>query len=149
MKFSNFWKTLNTPQEQLTEYVRKSSDKLTVKEIKELQGIIDEMQAKGKASSQIISYIQKWNEKLADRYKAVRAFETEAKRLDTNNTINAAVSQDTDTFKVMLSPNACPVCREKTQEGNKVFTVKDLQKAGFGHKPPFHPHCYCLLLPIA
>lgn len=145
--FDLFWKAQNEPEALMQKHIGKSSSKLTRKELKELQDIVDRMQGDKKSSSQIIKYLQKWNSKLAEKYQAERALSTESKRLDTSNTINAAKYLDTDKFKCLLSPNACPICRKKTEDGNKVFTTKELQKDGFGHKPPFHPNCYCILLP--
>jgi hypothetical protein len=144
-KFKLLWK-LNRPS--LEEYLLKSSpDKLTPKELVHLQEVIAYLQAKRKDATYIISYLQRWNDKLADRYKAKRAFETEMKRTDTDDTIMGAMSIGDDRFKCILSPSACPVCVAKTQNGTRIFTSASLLKSGYGHRPPFHPNCYCILIP--
>lgn len=126
----------------------KSEEKLTEKEIRGVQNVIRDMQKKGANASRIIKYLQDHNTKLADRYKAERAFFTELKRLDTQQVKASATYLDLDEYKVILSPHACSICRKKTQEGNRIFKSSDLRKTGYGHYPPFHPNCYCVLIPV-
>lgn len=142
--FKQLWKLTKAFDE---EYLIKSSDKLTEEELVKIQNSIHEMQGKGMNATSIIKYLQNHNEKLADKYKAERAFWTEVKRMDTEQVGESADNLDLDEFKVILSPHACPLCVKKTNNGEKVFKSTDMQKDGFGHVPPFHPNCYCIIVP--
>jgi hypothetical protein len=124
----------------------KEGEKLTRKEVVEVQDIVANLQAKGKSATSIIKYLQGWNGKLSEYWKAKRAFDTEQKRIDSQETIEAAGDLDISTFKAVLSPHACPICRRKTDNGTKIFDTKELTKSGYGHIPPFHPNCYCTLV---
>ena len=146
MKFKDFWKTLN--EDNIGEYLIKSGDKLSREEIVKVQEIIRDMQSKGKNASTIIKYLQNFNHKLADKYKAERAFYTELKRLDTHEVRESGANLAMEEFRVLLSPHACPICVKKTNDGKKIFKSSDLKKAGYGHYPPFHPNCYCVLVPV-
>lgn len=125
------------------------SEKLTKAELLAIQNLIAKMQSRGVMSSRIITALQKSNRKLAERWKAERAYWTEVKRSDTSLVGDAGDHLDIDKYRVILSPHACEVCRGKTRNGSRVFKSTDLEKAGYGHVPPFHPNCYCILIPIA
>lgn len=144
MQFSDFWKLFKKVE---GEYLMKSSDKLTKNELVEVQRTIRAMQEKGMNANKIIRYLQDHNKKLAERYKAERAFYTELKRLDTREVKDAGEYLELHKYRVILSPSACQVCRKKTDNGRRIFTEKDLKKDGYGHYPPFHPNCYCILIP--
>lgn len=148
MRFNFFWKLFNSDWTEHDYLIKSSQDKLTPQELKKIQEIIHKMQQEGASATKIIEYLQGWNEKLQDKYKAQRAFWTELKRLDTTQVKDSGHTLDLDEYKVLLSPNACPLCRQKTRDGSKVFKSSDLAKDGFGHVPPFHPNCYCVLIPI-
>ncbi len=143
MKFNEFWKLQNTTDE---EYLIKA--KLTKSELVQIQDLIHKMQMKGLPSSKIIAALQKSNGKLIDKYVAERAYYTEVKSMETKTVARASEDLGFDTFKVMLSPHACPLCMKKSQNGNKIFKSNEVRK-GNGEVPPFHPNCYCLLLPNA
>ncbi len=143
MLFSTYWKLLKKTED---EYLVKSSDKLTKRELMDMQNLISEMRKKGKNANAIIKYLQNHNSKLSERYKAERAFFTEVKRNDTKEVYLASEYLDIDEFRVLLSPNACEHCRKKTENGRKTFKSSEVKK-GEGHVPPFHPNCYCVLIP--
>ncbi len=130
------------------DFFLKSADKLSEKEIRDIQNTIRDMQNKGANASKIIKYLQDHNDKLKDKYKAERAFWTELKRLDTKQVKVSGNYLDIDKYKVLLSPHACPMCREKTNDGRRIFKSSDFKKAGYGHVPPFHPNCFCVLIPV-
>lgn len=140
--FKQFWKANND-----VEYFAKA--KLTKAELAAVQKKIAELQEKGLPSEKIISALQKMNEKLSERWKAERAFWTETKRDDTEVVGEASEELGIDKYTVILSPDACEECRHKTENGKKIFKTSDLEKSGYGHVPPFHPNCYCILIPKA
>ncbi len=123
------------------------SGSLTKKEIEEARALIALYNKKHKTATQIIQALQKRFGKLAYKPDAARVFWTETKKADTEAVHELSKELGFDTFKVILSPSACPVCRKKTSDGNKVFKSTEISKSGYGHAPPFHPNCYCILVP--
>jgi hypothetical protein len=121
--------------------------RLTKSEIMNVQDTIAALQKRNLPSSQIITALQKQQPKLAMRWKAERAYWTEVKRNDTEKVGEAGEELDFERYRVILSPNACHICREKTRNGAKLFKSADLHKSGYGHVPPFHSNCYCILIP--
>lgn len=140
LPFRQYWRAMQTE-----DFAK--SRKLTYSELVEVQATIAQLQKKGLPSSKIISALQKRQPKLSERYKAERAYWTEVKRGDTNLVAEAGEELEVKNYRVILSPNACKTCREKTDNGDRVFKSSDLEKAGFGHVPPFHPNCFCILIP--
>ena len=130
------------------EKFQKSESALTEKEIKALQGVIARLIAQKKPASAIIKYLQTWNDKLSEYYQAKRAFETENKLMQTGSVLVSSAELGLDKFKCLLSPDACKTCRIKTDNGNKIFTEHELARPGYGNRPPFHPQCYCALVPV-
>ena len=143
MIFKKYWSL----ERNQNDVFKKSSDKLSKSELVEIQNTIYKLQQKGYNANKIIKYLQDHNEKLSERYKAERTFFTELKNLDTKEVLESADYLDLEEFNVILSPHACPICRKKTDDGNKVFSHKELSKDGYGHRPPFHANCYCILVP--
>jgi hypothetical protein len=141
--FKEFWKANN----DLEIFEKKAS--LTKSEIIEIQDKISQLQKKGYPSSKIITALQKFNSKLVDRWKAERAYWTEVKSIDSQIVGDAGDDLGISKYKVILSPNACEICRNKSEDGRKIFKSTDIEKSGYGHVPPFHPNCYCILIPIA
>lgn len=139
--FKEFWKA----QHGHDIFEKKTS--LTVMEISDIQKKIADLQSKGLPSSKIITALQKFNGKLAERWKAERAYWTEVKSTDTEAIGDIGDDLGISKYKVILSPNACPVCIKKTDNGGKIFKSTDIEKSGFGHVPPFHPNCYCIIYP--
>ena len=139
-QFTDYWKIQNgaDPFEK---------SKLTKAELMKVRDTIAKLQEKGMPSSKIISALQKLNGKLTERWKAERAYWTEVKRDDTKVVGQAGDDMGFDDYKVILSPNACKTCVAKTDNGRKIFKTADLEKSGYGHVPPFHPNCYCILIP--
>jgi hypothetical protein len=142
MKFNDFWNIQFGSQEIFTK-----SESLTKKELVEVQQMIYELQQKGYNSSKIIKALQQVNKKLAEKWRAERTYWTEVKRQETDKIKEAGDALDIKEYYVILSPNACDICKKKSENGRKVFKGTDLQKDGYGHIPPFHPNCYCILVP--
>ncbi len=144
---NNFKKHWELRQATEDEYLIKA--KLTKSEISEVQKTIRDMQASNQPSSKIIKTLQSKFAKLSEKWKAERAYYTEASRINTDVIHDSSENLEFDTYKVLLSPHACEVCMKKTENGKKIFKSNEISKAGYGHKPPFHSNCYCLLLPNA
>lgn len=140
MNFKHYWQNIF----HNNEIILKSDSKLTEVELKDIQHVIHEMQDKGKNATAIIKYLQGYNKKLVEKYKAERAFWTEVKRLDTESVIESADNLDLDEFRVILSPHPCKTCRDKFE--GKTFKTSQLQKNGHSIVPA-HPNCYCVLIP--
>lgn len=129
------------------EYFTKAK-RLNQQEIRAVNETIVRMQKRNVPSSQIITALQKQQPKLSERYKAERAYWTAVKTDDTQKVALAAEELDFDKYRVILSPNACHECIHKTNDGRKIFKNTDIAKSGYGHVPPFHPNCYCIMIPL-
>jgi len=140
MTFQDFWKINNG-------HISFAKAKLTKSELIDCQNLIARLQKQGLPANKIIEALQKRNAKLTERWKAERVFWTETKRDDTELVAEAGEEVGFTEYKVILSPNACKTCRSKTDGGSKIFKNSDLQKSGYGHVPPFHPFCFCILIP--
>lgn len=125
------------------------SDNLSDKEITEARALIALYNKRHRTATQIIKALQRKFGKLASKPDAARVFWTETKKADTDAVQSMATEYGFDKFKIILSPSACAVCRKKTDNGTKIFKNSELNKSGYGHKPPFHPNCYCILVPHA
>ena len=123
-------------------------ESLTKAELLDIQDTIYRLQKKGLPSTKIIEALQKQNKKIAQRWKAERAFWTESKKFDTQKVGEAGEELEIVKYKVILSPHACEKCRGKSENGRKIFKNSDIAKAEYGHVPPFHPNCYCILIPV-
>lgn len=139
MNFKEYWKI---------EKGESVDSKLTKEELMEIRSFISKMQDKGMPSTKVIAHLQTMNKKLIEKWKAERAYWTESKMVDTKIVGQASKELDINTYKMILSPHACPICISKTDSGKKIFKNSDLKKSGYGHVPPFHPNCYCVMLPI-
>lgn len=126
--------------------VEKAS-KMSEKEITEARSLIALYNKRRRTATQTIKALQKKFGKLSDQADAARVYWTETKRDDTQAVLELGKDIGFDKFKVVLSPSACITCRKKTDNGAKVFKSAEIQKAGYGHAPPFHPNCYCILIP--
>lgn len=121
------------------------TDKMSSEKISQARSLIALYNKKHKTASQTIkALMQKFGE---DQSSAARVYWTETKRNDTKAVQEIGKEIGFDKFKVILSPSACAVCRKKTEDGDKVFKARELNKSGYGHAPPFHPNCYCILVP--
>lgn len=121
------------------------SDSLSDSELTEARGMIALYNKRRRTATQTINAIMRKFK--IDQPGAARVYWTETKRDDTNAILDIGKEIGFTTFKVILSPSACAVCRRKTDGGTKVFKAAELNKSGHGHKPPFHPNCYCILVP--
>ena len=133
--FKTFWKLSNDDKA------------LTKTEIVEIQNKIRQLQKQGYPSGKIINILQKYNGKITERWKAERAYWTEVKAQDTLLVGDIGEELGITKYKVILSPNACRICIDKTDNGNKIFSTKDIEKTGYGQFVPWHPNCYCILVP--
>lgn len=140
--FRDFWKSINSSGE---EFYKSAS--LSKSELRDIRNYIKALQAKNAPSSVIIKHLQKFNSKLSEAWKAERAYWTEVKRMETKTIGDAADELDISKYRVVLSPSACEICRKKTDNGKREFHKSDLEKSGYGHVPPFHPNCYCVVIP--
>ena len=143
MKFKSFWKKFIADNYDFS----KADSRLSKEEVLEVQKFIKKLLDQKKPASVIIKKLQDYNDKLSDYYKAKRAFDTENKAIQTNEVLGSADDLGIDKFQCILSPNACTTCRQKTANGEKIFKESDLTKSGYGNKPPFHPSCFCVLIP--
>jgi hypothetical protein len=123
------------------------AEKLTKAELAEVRTFITELTKKGINSSTIIKRIQKQFPKLAEEYQASRVYWTETKREDTDVIAEAGEDLGIDKYRVILSPHPCQLCIDKTDNGRKIFTQKDIEKTGYGQFVPWHPNCYCVAIP--
>lgn len=140
-KFKNFWQELNLP-------IFEKSVALTNNELDEVDKKIKQLQARGLTSSKIIKALQDFNPKLAQEYRASAAYWTAVKTDDTKAIGTLGEDLGITKYKTILGPNACKICRNKTRDGTKIFKNSDIQKSGWGHVPPFHPNCFCIMIPI-
>jgi protein-disulfide isomerase-like protein with CxxC motif len=141
--FKQFWKA-NSGGELF-----EKSAALSKSEIMEVQKKIAELQGKGLPSSKIINALQKFNSKLMEKYRAEAAYWTGVKANDTQTVAQIGDDLGISKYKVILSPSACELCREKTNNGTKIFDQKDISKTGYGKFVPWHVNCYCILVPWA
>jgi len=131
-KFAKFWR----------EEIR-FEKKLSMRELSAVRADISRLNELGKLSSQIIVYLQRKYPKLSEAWKAERAYWTETKRMQTTEVKDDAEELEIDKFRVLPNINACPICIKLSGNGKKIFSKKSLDK-----EPPYHPNCYCILLPV-
>ena len=79
MTFKSFWKIFIAERDAVQ--LLKTADRLSKEEIDDIQALIKRMQRENKSASAIISYLQKYNDKISEYYKAKRVFDTENKNL--------------------------------------------------------------------
>lgn len=140
-KFKKFWQNLN-------QEIFEKSEALTKIELDEVDKKIKQLQAKGWSSSKIIKALQDFNSKLSEEHRASAAYWTAVKTDDTKAIGKLGEDLGITKYKTVLGPNACKICRNKTENGRKVFKNSDIKKSGWGHVPPFHPNCFCIMIPI-
>lgn len=139
----------NLLREEIGKSRVEKAKKLSEKELTDARGLIAYYNKRRYTATQTIKALQRKFGKLADKPDAARVYWTETKRDDTNAVHELGKEIGFTKFKVILSPSACHVCRKKTQDGDKIFKSAELQKSGYGHAPPFHPNCFCILVPHA
>lgn len=123
------------------------SEALTDKELVDIRAYIKALQSKGSMAKNTITHLQHFNKKLSELWKAERVYYTEIKRKDTKEIGVAGEELGIDKYRVILSPHACDTCEKQSNYGKKKYDNTDIQKTGYGHIPPYHPNCYCCLLP--
>ncbi|MHB8483865.1 MAG: hypothetical protein ACYDBV_14225 [Nitrospiria bacterium] len=134
--FKRFWKELN-----------KTGDALSDRQLEEVQDKMWRWDSKHVKYSDQVKRLQRTFPKLREQYRAEQVVRTEGKRLESDDVKNDAVEIGLKSFKIMLSPNACEMCRGFTNEGSKVFKADELKK-GEWDVPPIHPQCNCVLIPL-
>lgn len=141
MKFSDFWKSkpFELPRVE-------KGDKLSRDELTRARAIIREKSEAGWPAYRIKTYIQR--ELGIDEYRASRVFDTERKRDDVKAIRQLGTEVGFDKYRVILSPNACRKCRQKTADGARIFSKAEARKTGYGQFVPFHPNCYCIVVPV-
>ena len=127
---------------------------LTKSELRQVQDTIAQLQKKGLPSSEIITALQKQSKNLRMRWKAERVYWTEVKSFDTKKIGEAGeelggqvAAADVGQLVDDESERARVAVLGGRESGRKIFKSTDIEKAGYGHVPPFHPNCYCLLIP--
>lgn len=124
------------------------ADKMSDEEVTEARGLIAYYNKHRYTATQTIKALQRKFPTLKYQPDAARVYWTETKRDDTKATLVLGKDIGFDKYKVILSPSACKVCKQKTDQGNKIFKASELEKSGHGHAPPFHPSCYCIVVPF-
>ena len=145
MNFKSYYKGILKDLPENEYFWKSNTVALTVKELMEARSLIFELQQKGLPSSKIISKLQDWNAKLVERYRAERVFWTETKRRESAQVADAGEELKIDNYRVILSPNACDVCKKISQNGKRIYDSNDIADAK--EIPPYHPNCYCVLIP--
>lgn len=129
--------------------LEKKGDKpLSDEELGQARGLIALYNKQHKTATQTILALKQKFGKLAYGSDAARVYWTETKRDDTKATFKLGSEIGFTEYKVVLSPSACPLCVKKTNNGNRIFTTADFEKKEYGHVPPFHPYCYCIVIPF-
>jgi hypothetical protein len=113
---------------------------LNIKTLRKIREIIIEMEADRIPSREIISYLQENFSELSELWKAERAYWTEVKKLESNNILNDAEDLGIQKFRIVPSPNACPLCKKVSGNGKRIFTKKEIDGV-----LPIHPNCYCTM----
>lgn len=140
MNFQEYWK-----QNQYQTPRFEKSRKLSREELTKARELIKTYQSKGLIASKAIKKLAK-DLNIADSHASM-VYWTEIKRSDVVATRRLGRDIGFTKYKVILSPDACKVCKQKTNEGRKIFSQADVQKSGYGQMVPFHPHCYCIVIP--
>lgn len=141
MSFKSFWKT--KPFDLPT---FEKAEKLSRDELVKVRELISTYQARNWRSSQIIEKIQGVLQ--IDQYRAQRVYDTEVKRRDVVATRELGKQVGFTKYGVVISPNACALCRRKTDNGAKIFSDADIHKTGYGQFVPWHPNCFCIAIPL-
>lgn len=123
------------------------SEKLSDEEITEARGLIAYYNKHHFTATQAINALRRKLRKLAAQPDAARVYWTETKKADTQATLSLGEEIGFTTYKVILSPSACRVCRKKTSDGERIFSDKEVAKTGYGQFVPFHPNCFCIAVP--
>jgi hypothetical protein len=140
MDFKGFWRLQYT--------FEKTLDRLSQVEIVSVREDISRWKSQGRVSSEIIKKLAKKYPKLAEKYKAERAYNTEVKSMATIDAKENAEIIGVKAFKVITGPNACQKCRDFADApnggiGRRIFKTDELRKNG-RTAPPVHPNCYCM-----
>jgi DNA-binding transcriptional MerR regulator len=127
-------------------FTKSSNEALTIQELKDAQKLIRELQQKGLPSAKIIAKLQDWNAKLTEKYRAERVFFTEVKREESQQIAEAGENLELDKYRVILSPHACEKCIDISKNGKRIYNQDEI--ADSKEIPPYHPNCYCALIPM-
>ncbi len=139
-EFKQFWK-------KLTSNEFRKADKLTGDQLDSVRQDIKKWQDEKYKSSEIIGKLMRKYSDLKEKWKAERVYYTEVKRFESKEIKIDSQDVGYNKFRIIPSPNACPLCIAVSKDGNKIFKGKDLIYKGRGI-PPIHPNCYCQLVPV-
>lgn len=123
-------------------------EKMSDEELTEARALIALYNKKHKTATQTIKALSNKFRKLASEPDAARVYWTETKKADVKATHELGKEIGFTKYRTILSPNACALCRRKSNNGTKVFSNADLAKSGYGEFVPWHPNCYCITVPL-
>ena len=143
MDFKEFWKSHPFVIPRLEKEEAMSDNELT-----EARALIALYNKKRKPAFLTIKALRRKFGKLATQSDAARVYWTETKKADVQATHELGKEIGFTKYRTILSPNACPLCRRKSENGTKIFSNADLAKSGYGEFVPWHPQCYCIVVPV-
>jgi SPP1 gp7 family putative phage head morphogenesis protein len=111
--------------------------RLSNRELKTIRGKIENLEDKGFRPKKIVNVVEGQSKKLNEKWKAERVYRTETKKIETEKILEASDKFKIKHFRVFVDKNACDNCKKLA---GKVFTAKDIEKAG---TVPHHPNCRC------
>jgi hypothetical protein len=145
MKFTKYWNLITSDTPENSFFWKSTSAALTEDELVAIQNYIYKLQDKGLPSGKIIAKLQEYNSKLTEKYRAERVFWTEVKRRESAQVAEAGDNLELEKYRVILSPHACDKCRAISKNGTRIWDSNEIADAK--DIPPFHPNCYCALIP--
>lgn len=141
--FKDFWKSHPFVIPRL-----EKDDAMSDNELVEARALISLYNKKRKPAFMTIKALRRKFRKLATQGDAARVYWTETKKADVNATLELGKEIGFTKYRTILSPNACNLCRRKSENGTKIFSSADLAKSGHGEFVPWHPNCYCITVPV-
>lgn len=138
--FKQFWKTHFSGEPR----VEKS---LSQTELKTIREFIKQSELEGRSTQSIIEWLRKRYTDNNLKWEAERIYWTESKRIERDSILQDAKALGITKFRIVPSPNACPVCLAFSDSGNRVFDRSNIIYKGHA-APPVHPNCNCLVVPL-
>lgn len=127
-RFKTFWKKLTQP------------------ELKNIRRQIKDLQDKGVRPSIIESRVQGKRKKLKEDWKAEQVYRTESNRIRSEEVRQKGEKLGIGHYKILLEPNACPLCQKVSGNEKKIFTADQLKKKKDIVPYMTHPNCRCQLV---
>lgn len=134
-KFKNFWKN----------DFNKIEKNLSGRDLLKIREFIIGLEDRETPSSVGIQLLLERFPQLGTKDHAELVYWTELKRVQSNEIIEDAEFLEFKKFRIIPGPNACPICKDFSQNGDKIFRKSQLEKDGWD-VPPIHPNCYCALV---